>query len=127
MKFKVSQEIPIVKIFLFISLTMLSFMFFRVLDTYKQEEEIFLSRAEFRVDQDLDSHDKYHLDERCDLREWKIKFQPINYKDQIYEAEIQCASGLLTDTAKYFTVRAQAYRRGPRLMYIEYKFDRGEK
>ena len=115
-----------VKVLLFASLTMMSFMWFRVYDTYKQEEEIFIAAAEFRGLKEIDdySHKRYDVDTRCDLREHKIKFKPVKYKDQIYEATLEWADGLLTEEAKPFTVRATAYRRGPRVNYLEYKFDR---
>jgi hypothetical protein len=115
-----------VKLILFASLTMMSFMWFKVYDTYKQEEEIFLADAEFRVRREIDdySHERYDTDTRCDMREEKLKFRPVNYKDQIYEVTLECAGGLLTDRERPFTVRATAYRRGARVNYLEYKFDR---
>jgi hypothetical protein len=113
-----------IKVLLFVSLTMLSFMFFKVFDIYKQEEEIFLAAAELRVQQDLEETTPYHLSTRCDVRPEKIKFRIVNYADQIYEAEIRCARELLTISPVPFTMRAQAYRRGARLMYMMYNFDR---
>jgi len=113
------------KFILFVSLTMLSFMFFKVFDTYKQEEEIFLAAAEFRVQKDLEETTAYHLSTRCDIRPFKVKFRIVNYADQIYEADIRCARELLTMSPVPFIMKAQAYRRGPRLMYMMYNFNPG--
>lgn len=110
-----------IKFILFISLTMLSFMFFKVFDTYKQEEETFLAAADQRVLKDLDGHDEYRLSTRCDLRPGKVKFQLVHYQHQIYEADIQCAKELLTISPVPFIFRAKAYRRGARLQYMTYQ------